>query len=189
VEDLFQQDLKISMYCHPEGPFESYGSWVEIAFEPFPDPFFDSNDATKAVLLKSASDLRRVLQQTLTGDSLDSREAIRLYKIMTRKGWVQGCEILFDAGLSYIPERYEGNQPAAISDPLLFDAIESRNPDMVSFWLDIREGAQAEHLPYIGELEPAIIHASDACRNQHIAKTILARLVEQRHQLLRMTES
>jgi hypothetical protein len=188
VADLLQQDLKISMCCHPEGSFESYGSWVEIPFEDFPDPFFDSSDVTKAVLLRSESGLGRIVRQDRTSNSLGLSNIIKLYKMATRKGWVRGCEILFDAGLTYTPELDNGNRPAIVPDPFLFDAIESQNPDMVSFWLDVREGAKADHLPYIGELEAAVTHASDACCIEYIAKILLARLVEKRYQLQQMTE-
>jgi hypothetical protein len=189
VADLLQQDLKISVDCHPGGSFESYGSWVENPFKDFLDTFLDSSDITKAVLLRSESGLEKIVRQDPTSNSLSLSDIIRLYKMATRKGWVRGCEILFDAGLIYTPELDEGNRPAITSDPFFFDAIESRNPDIVSFWLDVREDAKAEHLLYIDELEAAVTHASDACCNEHIAKTLLARLVEKRYQLRQMTET
>jgi len=98
----------------------------------------------------------------------------------TRMGWVPGCKCLLDAGYSYVPEEHRTDQSYVTRDPLLFDAIESQNQDMVLLWLTVRDNATATQLPYIGHLEAAIVHASEACQQEQIAKILVAYLVKQR---------
>lgn len=184
VTDLLQYDLKVSVRCHPEASFESYGSWVAISFDTFADPFLGTHDVvTRAALLKSEEDFARAVQETCTDRILDTKQTVKLFKMTTRMGWVPGCKHLLDAGYDYIPPEHRTEQSCTVHDPLLFDAVESQNPEMVMFWLTVREDAKAEHLPYIGSPETAVVYASGTCQQEGIAKILVAHLVKQRCQL------
>ncbi|KAI4620129.1 hypothetical protein J4E80_004655 [Alternaria sp. BMP 0032] len=104
-----------------------------------------------------------------------------LYLLMTRMGWVRGCQILLDAGYSYTPE---GRHHL----PLLIEAIDSKNPSMVQFWLNTRENAAVEGLAYIGRLEYAVVYALRVSE-ANIGKLLVTHLVEQRRQLRQMIGS
>ncbi|KAH4911197.1 hypothetical protein HBI80_022340 [Parastagonospora nodorum] len=186
VTDLLQAGLQMTPNCHPDGKFPSYGSWVEIPFASFAEPFSHHYGPADIVLTKSDHHLKQYLQEisyTSAGD-ITAGETQRLYKLATRMGWVAGCEILFEAGLAYMPQMIE--EPPnrlSVSEPLIHDAIESRNPQMVLFWLQVRDDASTNHLPYIGNIETALVHASEICHNEEIAEILLSHLVSQRNRL------
>ncbi|KAF2822963.1 hypothetical protein CC86DRAFT_423034 [Ophiobolus disseminans] len=187
VSDLLETGLQISTNCHPNGSFESYGSWVEIPFAGFPNPFFSSTEATDIFLIRSEPQLRHYLQELQHRNCIAPGGSQRLYKMATRMGWVYGCEAMLDSGLGYIPELVEGARARnPISEPLLFDAIESRSTQMVSFWLHIRDKVDPEHLPYIGDLEAAFVHASEIFQLQDIAELLLSHLIERRKQFFQL---
>jgi len=181
--------LQISAKCHPVGQFESYGSWVEIPFTKFADPFSNCSAAMDIMLTKSQPQLKHYLQEMRYDRIADPGEPSKLFKMASRMGWVTGCETLLEAGMLYMPRLVE-ETPAqsSVSEPLLFDAIESRNPHMVLFWLHMRDKADADHLPYIGSLETSFVHASEICRNSEIADVILSNLIGQRKRLQELAE-
>lgn len=130
--------------------------------------------------MRSEEEFIKALQGGVVDHSFDSKKIVKLYKMTTRMGWVPGCKCLLDAGYSYVPEEHRTDQSYVTRDPLLFDAIESQNQDMVLLWLTVRDNATATQLPYIGHLEAAIVHASEACQQEQIAKILVAYLVKQR---------
>lgn len=86
------------------------------------------------MLTRTACRLRQHLQELQYTSQPVPGGAHKLYKLATRMGGVLGCKLLLEEGLSYIPHVVEdtlANVP--ISEPLLFDAIESRNPLIVLF--------------------------------------------------------
>jgi hypothetical protein len=183
VSDLLTTGLQISNNS-AQGPYESYGSWVEIPFANFADPFANCSGPHDIMLTRSESRLKQYLHDMRCNGQPIPGGSEKLYKLATRMGWVLGCEILLEASLPYVPEVVEETPaPVSVSESLLFDAIESRNQNMVLLWLQTREDADEYRLPYIGNLETAFVHASEICRNQDIAHIILSHLIASRRRL------
>ena len=189
MTDLLQHDLKISVRCHPEASFDSYGSWVAISFDSFADPFMGIHDvALSAALLRSEDDFAKAVQGSCTNYIRDADQAVKLYKMMTRMGWVPGCRHLLDAAYDYIPPQHQAERPHRVHDTLLNDAVESQSQEMVLFWLAVRDSAKTSHLPYIGSLEVAIVYASGVCQQEVIANILVVHLVQQRRHIQEIVE-
>ena len=176
--DILSYDLKISSTVNHAS---TYSSWLELPFETFSDPFAGLSKSAVAALLRSEAEFNEIVKRRHPNDAPWKEEAARLFALTTRMGWVRGCEILLDAGLSYIidPKRRVS---------LLLRAVESRNPAMVQFWLGVRQNAGEEYLEDIGSLEVAMIYAS-ARSNEDLAEILATHLVEQRRQLHQMIKS
>lgn len=184
VSDLLQAGLQFTPNCHPDGPFQNYGSWVEIPFASFADPFSHCDGPQDIMLTRSEHRLQQYLQELSYAGYVTSGETHKLYKLGTRMGWVIGCEMLLEAGLVYVPRMME--QPRtrfSALDPLLHDAVESRSPQIVLFWLKMRDNADTVHLPYIDNVKTAVMYASEARHNENIAEALLSHLVGQRKRL------
>ena len=193
MTDLLQHDLKISGKCQHEALYDSYGSWVAISFDSFADPFLGVHDvALSAALLRSGDDFAKAVQGDYANYVCDANHAVKLYKMMTRMGWVPGCRHLLDAGYDYIPPQHQTERPhllyTTIYNTILNDAVESQNLEMVLFWLAVRDDAETSHLPYIGSLEVAIVYASGVCQQKDIANILVAHLVEQRRRIQEIVE-
>ncbi|KAH5281913.1 hypothetical protein HBI71_003440 [Parastagonospora nodorum] len=184
VSDLLQAGLQLTPNCHPEGPFQSYGSWVEIPFESFADPFSHCNGPVDIMMTRSDHRLEQYLQELSYTGYVTSGETHKLYKLGTRMGWVVGCEMLLEAGLAYIPRVIdEPSTRSSVFESFLNDAVKSRNSQMVLFWLKIRDDADTDHLLYIGNVETALVYASEVCHNESITEVLLSHLVGQRKRL------
>lgn len=204
VMDLLEHDMQISGRCRPIGHFESYGSWVEFPFNGFANPFSGCSEATKLVVLRDCEAFRALVKTDQIGHRLRTDDAVRLFRLSSRMGWVEGCEIMFEAGLRFVPD--EGRKEYCRDhchyshqydeDPrhnhivatFLCDAVESRNLLMIDCWIAIREESEANAMPYIGSLEEAFIVASQKLADRAVAEHMLTRLIQQRRRIRQLAE-
>lgn len=177
--DLLGCDLRVSSGINR---ISSYGSWVELPFTDFPDPFLGLSNGTVAALLRSEVDFSRVIQTNRSNHVLEGEDSCNLYHMTTRMGWVRGCQILLDAELSFIP-----SADCRDSIWLLRQAVDSGSQAMVHFWLTVRDDATTEQLKWIGSLEGAVMYAY-AKPETNLAETLATHLVGQRHKLRRIAE-
>ncbi|KAF7673827.1 hypothetical protein GT037_008442 [Alternaria burnsii] len=179
VTDLLQHGLKISPKSYP---IDYIISWNLLPFSEFPDSFIGCSDATVAALLRSEADFSKLVQRGHPEEVSKQEEGSELYKLVTQMGWVRGCQILVDTGFRYatqVPEGWGNGSDDLGYRCLLFKALYSRNQEMVKFWLGKREHATKGYLTDIGNLQSALVWASETSE-ANMAEILLTNLVEQR---------
>lgn len=133
----------------------------------------------RLILLRARDDFYSFIQETKGDPSLLGN--FTLYELATRVGWLEGCQIMHEAGMSLRKDK-------RLNRRILIIAVYNEDASMVRFWLGARKTMDKAGLEDIGDLAEAYCHAASCFPNETIPNILLADLVQQRRAIKDMIE-